>query len=74
MIAAGEKRKFDYPRQFVTLPEYTAHAGQVVEIVRPLVEGSEYDDDEQADPMYHIRAADGWEGDAWESELLELCS
>lgn len=35
----GTKWKFNYPRQFVSLPEYTAHAGQTVEIVRALREG-----------------------------------
>lgn len=60
---------FNYPKEFKTLPEYTAHADQVVTIVRPLIEGEEYDD--EGDPMFRIRAADGWEGDAWQSELLD---
>lgn len=58
---------FDYPEAFTTLPEYTAHAGQLVTVVRPLIDGAEYDN--QGDPMFRIRASDGWEGDAWKSEL-----
>lgn len=64
---AGDRFRFDYPAAFTTLPDYTAHAGHVVEIVRPLREGEEYDD--EGDPMFRVRAADGWEGDAWLSEL-----
>lgn len=63
---------FHYPSEFVTLPEYTAHAGQRVEILRAL---SAEDGDDVEPPnsdmetMYLIRAADGWQGHAFESEL-----
>lgn len=72
-LKPGEQRLFAYPTAFTTLPEYTAHRGQVVTIVRPLQEGKEYDLDPDApDPMYRIKASDGWEGDAWESELQPI--
>lgn len=60
--------KFNYPPEFTTLPDYTAHSGQVVEVVRVLTP-AEFDDEDSEPTMYRIRAADGWEGDAWESEL-----
>lgn len=69
---------FNYPKDFVSLPEYTAHAGQLVIIVRELTDGVEYDNpksvnpdnsEEGSDRMFTVRAADGWEGCAWESEL-----
>lgn len=63
----GKRAIFNYPAAFVTLPEYTAHSGQTVTIVRPLIAGEEYDD--EGDPMYEVRADDGWTGHAWESEL-----
>lgn len=64
---------FDYPKEFVTLPEYSAHRRQVVTILRPLRDGDEYDGPKAGlEPMFLIRAADGWEGHAWESELVSL--
>jgi hypothetical protein len=66
----GSKAKFNYPAEFVTLPDYTAHAGQVVEVLSKY-QDAVYDEagglDEEA--MYKVRAQDGWEGDAFESEL-----
>lgn len=44
-------------------PDLKAHSGQSVEIVRQL------ETDEGEENCYRIRAADGWEGDAFESEL-----
>ena len=61
---------FRYPDTFVTLPEYSARRGAPVEIVRPLIDGEEYDN--EGDPMFLVQAADGWEGHAWESELEEI--
>lgn len=60
------KRRFNYPDCFVSLPDYTAHAGQLVEVVRPL-RRDEYTFDGEA--MFLIRADDGWEGHAYRSEL-----
>lgn len=56
---------FRYPVDFVTLPEYTAHAGQVVQVV-----GKVPREPYQLEPMFKIRALDGWEGFAFESELI----
>jgi hypothetical protein len=67
-----EQAIFKYPTEFVTLPEYTAHAGQVVEIVRALT-SAEADGPEQGEEqMYQIRAEDGWVGHAFDSELERI--
>ena len=60
---------FDYPTVFTSLPDYTAHAGQLVDVVRPL-RRDEYDFEGEA--MFLVRAADGWEGQAWRSELRRV--
>lgn len=62
----GTKQRFDYPREFTTLPEYTAHAGQIVEVIGKLP-NSQVDPENR--PMFRIRAADGWEGEAFGNEL-----
>ena len=63
----GERYRFDYPQQFTTLPAYTAHAGQMVTVLRELGE-DEYEN--LGEMMYVVRAEDGWEGHAWEGELI----
>lgn len=63
-----KQRVFHYPEQFETLPDYSAHRGQLVEVVRPL-RRDEYDF--QGESMFLIRAADGWEGRAFRSELQD---
>jgi hypothetical protein len=65
----GSRVRFDYPDAFTSLPDYTAHAGQIVSVVRPLDPATEYDD--QGERMYVVRADDGWEGHAFRSELVE---
>lgn len=60
---------FNYPTAFVTLPDYTAHAGQTVEVVRPCTLEEADGPDSDCEQMYVIRATDGWEGQAFESEL-----
>lgn len=62
----GTSRKFNYPVEFVTLPEYSAHRGQQVEVVRRLTND---ECDVAMQPMYLVRAADGWEGHADRGEL-----
>lgn len=62
-------KKFNYPKEFKTLPEYTAHAGQTVTIIRRLTL-EEADISQQ--PMYEILAADGWHGHAFADELETL--
>ena len=63
----GKKYRFDYPSVFVTLPDYTAHAGQEVLVTRLL-----QDEDEDIERIFEISAADGWKGEAFESELGDL--
>jgi hypothetical protein len=58
--------RFNYPPEFTSLPDHTAHGGQIVEILC-LVPKHQYDF--EGEPMFRIRACDGWEGDAWLSEL-----
>jgi hypothetical protein len=65
----NNKAVFDYPKEFITLPEYTAHAGQAVTVVRPLTE-QEADQGPDLEAMFLIRASDGWEGHTFESELV----
>ena len=58
--------RFDYPIEFVTLPDYSAHRGQLVTIVRQL---TNEECDPECQPMYLVRASDGWEGHASLGEL-----
>lgn len=69
-IKIGGSYRFDYPPEFKTLPEYTAHAGQTVAVIRELT--SEEADAGEVGRMYKVRAADGWEADAFEDELKPL--
>lgn len=64
----GSNRRFDYPTHFVTMPEYTAHSGQTVTVVRQLTQ-VEADQGDGMERMFRVKAEDGWEGDAFESEL-----
>ena len=68
--------RFNYPAAFVTLPDYTAHAGQIVEVIRPAKPVHKFPDDSEYDweteAMFVIRASDGWEGMAWRSELEKV--
>lgn len=68
-VQIGQRYRFHYPREFTTLPEYTRHAQQEVQVTRRLGP-----DEAQADgePMFEIIAPDGWVGHAFESELGEL--
>lgn len=65
----GKRFTFAYrPESFAPIPEYTAHMGKTVHVVRQLT-GDECDDEEQ--PMWLVRTADGWEGHAFDDELIE---
>ena len=62
------KATFNYP-DFGTpdgFPEYTAHSGQEVEVIRQLTDDEA---DPEVQPMYEIRATDGWTGHVDGSEL-----
>ena len=68
----GKHAVFNYPSEFRSLPEYTAHAGWQVVVLRELTE-DEYDNaDPDRERMFKIQAEDGWVGDAFESELEEI--
>ena len=71
-IVVDEQYKFDYPTVFVTLPEYTEHAGQIVTVLRQLTESEADGPKQECEQMYLIRADDGWEGHAFECELKPL--
>lgn len=63
--------RFDYPKEFVTLPDYSAHRGQLVQVIRPLRhKGNHREFDFQGEAMFLVRASDGWEGHAFKSELV----
>lgn len=62
----GEKRRFDYPAAFTSLPAYTDHSGQIVTIVRQL---TDEECNPECQPMYEIKADDGWVGHAFGDEL-----
>ena len=68
-IEIGKSYKFDYPKVFTTLPDYAAHIGQQVTVLRELEDGVDYDRGE-CERGYIVEASDGWHGVAWESELL----
>lgn len=65
------QKLFTYPSEFKLYPEHQAHSGQAVEVVRELIDGEEYDGPLAGLPerMFLIRADDGWEGHAFETEL-----
>lgn len=66
-IQLGKNYIFDYPKEFVTLPEYSVQRGKVVTVESIIQEGN---DDEEA--LYQVRGVeDGWVGEVFEGELLE---
>jgi len=68
------RKLFTYPNYGTPdgYPEHTAHSGQVVTVFEQLTnEGC----DPECEPMYRIKADDGWEGTVNESELTEpMCN
>lgn len=58
--------KFNYPAEFTTLPDYAAHRGQLVKLIRQL---DDTECDPECQPMYLIQANDGWQGHASIDEL-----
>lgn len=67
-IVVGRTYRFKYPAEFTTMPEYTAHSGQLVTVQREAREGIEYD--YEGDKAYYVKASDGWTGFAFSSELV----
>lgn len=68
-MKVGTKKRLNYPKELTTLPEYTAHSGQTVDVIRPLTLDEA---DAEVGQMYLVRAADGWEGHAYEEELEDI--
>jgi hypothetical protein len=65
---------FDYPAQYVTLADYTVHKGQTVEVLRACFKSEADGPEVDCEQMYIIQAADGWQGQAFESELVVIDS
>ncbi len=66
----GKKVKFNYPEAFSEIDGHKGHSGQVVKVT---AEGPDFTaHSADGDPLWAIKAADGWEGLAWESELEEI--
>lgn len=65
----GNHVVFDYPAQFESLQAYQSHRGQVVLVLRECNAAEADGPDNGVEQMYKVRAADGWLGDAWISEL-----
>jgi hypothetical protein len=61
----GKSFVFNYPEEFVTLPEYSEHRGHVVTVISLAERG-----DEETEPVWKFRCADGWNGVAFDSELV----
>ena len=69
-VATGLSKVFNYPRELKSLPDYTARSGRNVTVMRPLTEDEADGPNQGCEQMYRIRdESDGWEGDAFESEL-----
>ena len=68
MSIIGKTVQFNYPDYGTpdSHPDYTAHSGQAVVVVRQLTNA---ECDLECQPMYLIKAQDGWEGHANNSEL-----
>ncbi len=71
VIEIGKQYQFCYPREFKSLPEHTAHNGQIVKVLANVP--SDADSDPDLETLWRIEATDGWQGDAFESELAQLC-
>ena len=74
MAEIGKRYRFDYPIEFTTLPEYSARRGAIVTVIRLLTdeEAQTPNVEEGITRMYAIRDSAGWNGHAWEEELIDL--
>lgn len=66
MELIGKKIKFIYPEEFVGLPDYTNHNGQIGTVERQL--GPD-EADLCNERMFKVVFPDGWRGDIWETEM-----
>lgn len=65
----GNHVSFDYPPHFEFLPDYQSHRGQLVLVLRECNDTEADGPARGCEQMFKIRAADGWEGDAYATEL-----
>ena len=74
-IVIGKQYKFAYPVEFTTMPDYSAHRGETVTVLR-LATKEEHDPADYAPdeyvPMFQVQASDGWTGLADATELEDL--
>lgn len=63
-IQIGKFYKFNYPKEFVTLPDYTEQIGKTVQVIRKLDE-SECD----AESAMYVVSNGEWIGHAFDDEL-----
>lgn len=68
VIEIGKTYIFKYPEEFTTLPHYSAQRGKPVLVIRELIDGTEYDM-ENDDRMYLVQFENGNHGNAFASEL-----
>lgn len=66
----GTRQRFHYPNFGTpdTLPEYTAHSGQMVTVIALVPEHL----NETGEPLFSVQADDGWRGTAFQSELGDV--
>lgn len=77
-IVVGQRYTFNYPEEFTSLDDYSAHRWHTVIVLGPCPPEEAdvlWDDPDGTgarivDRMFKVRADDGWSGSAWESELL----
>jgi hypothetical protein len=69
-IEIGATYEFAYPKAFKAAPDYSAHRGQPVRVIR-LCDPVADKVDPGAKPVYVVQADDGWTGHANPAELLE---
>jgi hypothetical protein len=70
MIREGQQYKFEYPPEFTTLPEYDVVRGAVVSAVRKLTPEEADGPAQDCEQMWLVRAGNGKDYHAFESELV----
>lgn len=69
-IQTGRQYRFAYPIYFKTLPDYSEHRGHIVTVLRELgPEESDHHVVPELEILWKVQAADGWIGNAFDSEL-----
>jgi hypothetical protein len=70
MIEIGQAYIFNYPElPSLMCPEYLAHRGQLVTVIRELVDDKVYPSNTF---MYEVEALDGWRGNVWPIQLIPV--